>query len=725
MKRSIAALQSADSRANTQFQRDTNVRLGQLSAVQGDIGKIKSFNEDTSSRISAIENALNGLSAVPAKVKVLESNYETLSKWRMDDVKPTLQLVGKLDTRLKERMKQIDGMANDISDLQSSQEKDTTELERVQKELAGKQDDVKKEVDRLRRLADTFASSKDHNALRETVATLDDSVGGLKMGYNEMSTLKAAEQTAGKSQAGTGIAIDEDSFEMVKMLGVEEPKLINTVESLDAKLDMVSRDIDAMKDHIYDDRNGKLVGRVAKIEDRLKNEMPRDGNSSSAQRLSEVERAVKSMKLELSGSKRTATPNAGSPSISDLAAMGERVGRLEKQVVDLQESREELQEVVSTYTDEEIQKVASGMTELRSRREEDLQKYEAMKTSLSSVKTSLTELQHELSTKASSQDIKKELVRVSNNLSSLQTDVEQMKKQQREQQQLEDQARDMPRNSTATSAQQQQQYPRQPPHLQNSRNLSLVNGTPPLHSPGQTTFAQRLQLNPSAQPQQQLQILYDEVNRLTLVTQHLTTRFDNLTTDDLVKQMIDQLAIMYPPAKDWATSIKTLRNGCSDMEQRVNAMKQEQITNVEKLNSNVEGLRSTLENMQKEIEIVRNGATNRPNGVPSQGSPSLGNGGIQINDLRKRLDAVTTVAVEAGKRAESTEKLCLKLEGRLGEVDVKKMEPRLQKKIGDFEKTIDEMKKEVDELSAGFDVVKERAVTMTLEFQKMQEDQSE
>ncbi|KAF2478758.1 hypothetical protein BDY17DRAFT_305793 [Neohortaea acidophila] len=93
-----------------------------------------------------------------------------------------------------------------------------------------------------------------------------------------------------------------------------------------------------------------------------------------------------------------------------------------------------------------------------------------------------------------------------------------------------------------------------PPHM-------MVNGFPH-HSPHTPPgFAN----NPPAMPANQgaipgaIEYLTQRADHLAIVTQHLKQRIDNLTTDEVVEKMLDQLSVLYPHAKNVDAAIAQLQ----------------------------------------------------------------------------------------------------------------------------------------------------------------------
>ena len=76
-----------------------------------------------------------------------------------------------------------------------------------------------------------------------------------------------------------------------------------------------------------------------------------------------------------------------------------------------------------------------------------------------------------------------------------------------------------------------------------------------------------------------------KINQLTGVTQHLKQRCDNLHTDEVVKQMVDQASIQFPHAKHYDQAVRELKNNHAFLNSRFNKLQQEKDQAVQELNA--------------------------------------------------------------------------------------------------------------------------------------------
>ncbi|KAK5737019.1 hypothetical protein LTR17_006980 [Elasticomyces elasticus] len=67
----------------------------------------------------------------------------------------------------------------------------------------------------------------------------------------------------------------------------------------------------------------------------------------------------------------------------------------------------------------------------------------------------------------------------------------------------------------------------------------------------------------------QTEQVMSRLDALTSVTNHLRHRFDNLTTDDMAKKILDQLAIIWPHAKNYEGAIQALKHQFSGIDGRL------------------------------------------------------------------------------------------------------------------------------------------------------------
>ncbi|KAK5730546.1 hypothetical protein LTR15_000483 [Elasticomyces elasticus] len=103
---------------------------------------------------------------------------------------------------------------------------------------------------------------------------------------------------------------------------------------------------------------------------------------------------------------------------------------------------------------------------------------------------------------------------------------------------------------------------RQPSALPQDTFPPQTNGFQPL-----TNGSPKVNGNSPLLPQAE-QVM-SRLDALTSVTNHLRHRFDNLTTDDMAKKILDQLAIIWPHAKNYEGAIQALKHQFSGIDGRL------------------------------------------------------------------------------------------------------------------------------------------------------------
>ncbi|KAK5688269.1 hypothetical protein LTS10_000247 [Elasticomyces elasticus] len=103
---------------------------------------------------------------------------------------------------------------------------------------------------------------------------------------------------------------------------------------------------------------------------------------------------------------------------------------------------------------------------------------------------------------------------------------------------------------------------RQPSALPQDTFPPQTNGFQPL-----TNGSPKVNGNSPLLPQSE-QVM-SRLDALTSVTNHLRHRFDNLTTDDMAKKILDQLAIIWPHAKNYEGAIQALKHQFSGIDGRL------------------------------------------------------------------------------------------------------------------------------------------------------------
>lgn len=173
---------------------------------------------------------------------------------------------------------------------------------------------------------------------------------------------------------------------------------------------------------------------------------------------------------------------------------------------------------------------------------------------------------------------------------------------------------------------------------------------------------------------QELERFQKQMDVLVHVTGQLKMRMDNMTTDEVVRQMSDQMSQMYPDAKNFQgvvwrmgqteheskaaigrvnelqSAVKQAQNKAESAHTKAEITKQD----MEKVKAAATSANETANNLAKELKTMKERADRFMFGDP----PKASNGGssnlvVEVDDLKSRMDAVED-EVETVRKAEQT-----------------------------------------------------------------------
>jgi len=152
-------------------------------------------------------------------------------------------------------------------------------------------------------------------------------------------------------------------------------------------------------------------------------------------------------------------------------------------------------------------------------------------------------------------------------------------------------------SSTAQDTQQFRPIARQSPHAPNSRpgSVSGTAQTNGIRSPRNATSPFGLPNNIGGPLPREITVLTDQVRGLSGHLDNLKRRMDNLTTDEVVRGMVDQMSQMYPEAKNFQVVAGALQRANASLESRLDKVSLEGNVRASKVEGEVASLRKDIE----------------------------------------------------------------------------------------------------------------------------------
>lgn len=513
-----------DVKVATERQNEMERKLSGLSTVAGDLPDLRNSVKKCAERITESDSKVEKLEQLLEKVRVLESNNTDLMAWKEEIIRPALD---DIKSRLTDAEKQRQKVEVALTRLQASQvqisgqgvsaKSSSAKLEALQLSLNETEESTKKILQDVKDLKNS------HNGLIERQDTFDQKLGGMKKDINKKIN-PFTPVDADKSGAYPVLSEfgDEDFKKTIQVLLAQGPELIS-------KINKLGRDLEEMVDKIDGKVDGSigLVSRINKVEDHIR-------------------------KIDL---RSASQPSGHSPDAEDGSRKSHAAAEFEDLKDDIEQlwtSLKELPAIVNT----EVQNMVTGLqdglkslNEASASRAGEVDKIRAeLEAKLSDLRvTIITAFQTKVDASNEFKSMKRELGNeVDQKLQSLTEQVTALR-------QLQAQSIGLPQPD---QPQQQQHMARQSPRMPNGRTASpLVNGGPV--PPGHTHGHQSPMVPPSV-PQQQQQMhqqpppdphqLQMRMDQVTLVLDQLKRRYDNLTTDEMVRLMLKQFEAIWPHA---------------------------------------------------------------------------------------------------------------------------------------------------------------------------------
>jgi predicted nucleic acid-binding Zn-ribbon protein len=409
----------------------------------------------------------------------------------------------------------------------------------------------------------------------------------------------------------------------------------------------------------------------------------------------------------MAGSTTITPPTPTYDTAAGAALLSERVSKLEEELRSFEGTSGDIAEEIEENLKKGLDAIGSRVTNLETGRDSDANRIaslesgnvthlESFNSTMERMKYHIERLRTDLQEKASVQALtvmRNAQVTLTKDFDDLGAELKRLKDQLQQllTQYQQDKANATPRAPTPNQhqhhpQQQQPQMPRSSPHIQNGHMPSpMVNGVSqsPSHGHGPTAQGQAQMTKPlPIQPQ---------IDTLFMVVDQLKRRSDNLTTDELAKVMLNQFEAVWPHAKNYEASLSQVREGCTQLENMVRALKHEKDEDVAKVLGEAESMKGLINDMQGKVEAL--GRTTKAL-QKDIGKSSSGGGGARgavqeawIDEVRSELRKVETIAKDAHNMATKHGQL-------LHAIDIREMNGR----VDDFGNAIFDLQTKASEM---------------------------
>lgn len=348
-------------------------------------------------------------------------------------------------------------------------------------------------------------------------------------------------------------------------------------------------------------------------------------------------------------------------------AINSRLQKLEKDVEAIDTSDGPLgkiEEVISKHIDEEVKDIRGHLTAVSQRHIEDLH---AIRAAQGEVEIKMVDLSTKVNaierSVAESVQLKEDLAKHTTAIKELWDDVskkidteyitgvlEEMKKSFQPVAPLSVQAPSrLPTQNFPTQA---MQTPHQPSHSHFHSPFPSINGPKPPTSvfPLPSNYPATSTLVPNLQFAQEIKHLNDRCDALQIVTSTLQTRYNNLTTGDVCKAMLDQAADVWPHAKNFELAVGEIKAACTRQDREMQMLK----TKIAQLGENLRNMetdaavatthqgRDTATTNLSDVRVLADQAKNAAEAMEKS-----------LVELDRRVGHTLATAVEARNAAES------------------------------------------------------------------------
>ncbi|KAI6869627.1 hypothetical protein KC338_g2508 [Hortaea werneckii] len=497
---------------------------------------------------------------------------------------------------------------------------------------------------------------RNHKSLVESIAAM------LGRSAEVQPTSRAVnESTELSTSRGMPAKIDEMDRKIVDLsisLG-QGRKAQSELGKVQSRLDRIEKDIETLKrsqrppttgfqsfdrSHMQDIQQ-KLNDLDRKVEESQKREQT---THDKLDRLDELKADLDSVTGETKNLKDAIAGAVRNPQfealVGDMKAINERVGKAEHDMDSFNTQLEDSNTAVIDHVGEQFNEVKDDLTKLEETRVADLN---SIWGSINQFQVEFRNMRQEI---AALEDSKSQVTSLSDSHKKMTSDVEELKESSRSLetkadkdfvvsslQGLEDKLKSLQERTThshaageavrrhsrnspfATANGQADQYG---PNglqatIQNSsgRSSPVVNQSPHLRNePSQDTLSNVNKLR------DQVQKCWQRSDALSQMLHTLQTRFDNLTTDDMIHQMLDQFSDHWPHAANFEETVRQLQNSIASLQERVKTI--EQVSTQSRSEKTAENALSSAHGAASDVEMMRKATLSKLKGNAIEGDDS-------------------------------------------------------------------------------------------------------
>ncbi|KAK3055966.1 hypothetical protein LTR09_003200 [Extremus antarcticus] len=708
-----------------------NEAVKQVATFQGEVTELQKTNVNKSSSNSSgpgkeVENKQAELMKKQDEMaKRQDKADEYFSLFRTDYLASKKKLQDDVSELEKSDTRKISTSANGSTE-------NIVELKRAQNTLDGRQDEFEQKIAGLQKTVNRLSSdlkakgsvvgeefkstiemlAQEGPELKRVVDQLETEVAAMKKERDETETgRQLAKLQENEPDIANSIRELQEGLEAVKSTQAVPAQTTNIsdhsgdIAAIKGSIEELRQDGRSLADRVEEDIREERKARVDEVsqlrEELISASQVQSGSDTQVrQRMDGLGRRLDAAQSTKAGRSSLIPQQNALSQPGDVAALGESIRQLEVERKD--------HGVVFKYVDDNLEPVRKGLAEFQSAREatQSLQKsVEIIETQLGNL-TILTErvngLEFVLGNKPSAEAVnvlRREFeersnvqIKVVEDLKTFKDQLQQYELRHRSLQHQVDQIRqqrppperptEAPRSHTPI-----QQQPvlnanvRQSPNLTNGRVPSpMTNGVQqsPGHGHG-PMMAQHQGVQPPAvpaQPQYDIGRMQAQLDQLSMVTQHLKKRYDNLTTDEAVKRMLDQLAIVWPHAKQLEGAVMGLQTGTRQLEERMTQLKNEFEQLKMSLENGTEQVRkdaaaevaridASLLNSRKafgelEAEVKKMNTTSTTAGVNLEYLLAKTNvlDAVDVSELKEKTDRIEKVTTKNETRIAEHHKVC-------------------------------------------------------------------
>ncbi|KAK3680952.1 hypothetical protein LTR37_021008 [Vermiconidia calcicola] len=698
---------------------------GSLKSLRTELEKA---NKEASDARSVLQNLPQDLPQQRVNISAIRKDCTQLLAWKKTNVERLEELAGKIDTA----QKQLGDFKNfDLPNFATK--KDVSDIaDRVGQAHSHLRDFKSSDIPHMATKKDLepLATKMELSGVEDAVEKLEQRVGGLNKELHKLLVNNASPKPNERSASApvSANAVDRTFQEAMEALLAEAPDYKVNVEKLQRELDVLTEEMEKVQANIAEEGKGTVVKRLKSLDRVVNNLSSQVGGSDKAplqQRVSQLEQDMEGVQKDVSHVANQQVPQAPvtTGSSTGVAPLQTRLHELAEELREFKLEQEEKDQIVAGEVDEKLEGFGQRVTTLDIARVGDTQNFNKV---LSDMKKELVDVQASLETKVPTQPfhaLKDLTTGLSTSLSSLTDDVKGLREQQQR----------MRNPSQPPTPQQQQppQFPRQSPQLSNGRIGSpLVNGVQqqptPTHGHG-SPFNQTMLQPPRSPNAAEVQNVQNQVDGLVRVTQHLKQRFDNLTSDEVVRAMVDQIGQIYPHAKNFDNATASMKNKYNILTERLNSVEKEgkeKSTNVEQLYVNIhdasrmatnaheaiQRVMKRLNKIEEDVDNLRNSATAAGTN-PSELVNSSKDTEVAVEELREELESVQKIA-------EETKRICDEHVALIDGDNVEGMREQLDA-LGD---TILECSKKLSDGENYFEAIEKRYASMKSEVEAVKKN---